>query len=237
MSIALGIDTGGTYTDAVLIEQPAECILAYAKALTTYQDLSLGIRTAIRTVLDERNHAAKPAEIELVGLSTTLATNAIVEGHGGRVCLLLLGYDPDLVQKYGFTQDFVTPDVVYIRGGHNEAGEETDPLDETAVREAILSGRDRVDAFAVSGFFSVRNPAHELRVRALVEELTERSDGLATPVTCGHELTSQLNSIRRATTTVLNARLIPLLRDLILTVRQTLDDVGIAAPLMIVKGG
>jgi N-methylhydantoinase A/oxoprolinase/acetone carboxylase beta subunit len=55
-------------------------------------------------------------------------------------------------------------------------------------------------------------------------------------VTCGHELTSQLNSIRRATTTVLNARLIPLLRELIVTVRHTLDDVGITAPLMIVKG-
>ena len=236
MSIALGIDTGGTYTDAVLIEQPGERVLAHAKALTTYHDLSLGIREAITTVLGGQERAIIPAAIELVGLSTTLATNAIVEGHGGRVCLLLLGYDPDLVQKYGFTQDFVTPDVVYIRGGHNEAGEETESLDETAVREAILSRCDRVDAFAISGFFSVRNPDHELRVRTLVEELTRRQDGLATPVTCGHELTSQLNSIRRATTTVLNARLIPLLRDLIVTVRHTLDDVGIAAPLMIVKG-
>ncbi len=236
MSIALGIDTGGTYTDAVLIEQAGERVLAHAKALTTYHDLSLGIREAITTVLAGQERSTKPAQIELVGLSTTLATNAIVEGHGGRVCLLLLGYDPDLVQKYGFTQDLVTPDVVYIRGGHNEAGEETEPLDETAVRAAILSRRDLVDAFAISGFFSVRNPAHELRVRALVEELTGRRDGLAIPVTCGHELTSQLNSIRRATTTVLNARLIPLLRDLIVMVRRTLDDVGIAAPLMIVKG-
>ncbi|GAK56695.1 hydantoinase/oxoprolinase [Candidatus Vecturithrix granuli] len=236
MSIALGIDTGGTYTDAVLIEQPDERVIAHAKALTTYHDLSLGIREAIMSVLAGKEHTTSPAAIELVGLSTTLATNAIVEGHGGRVCLLLLGYDPDLVQKYGFTQDFVTPDVVYIRGGHNEAGEETEPLDEAAVRAAILARRDRVDAFAISGFFSVRNPAHELRVRTLVEELTKRADGLATPVTCGHELTSQLNSIRRATTTVLNARLIPLLRDLIVTVRQTLDTLGIAAPLMIVKG-
>lgn len=236
MSIALGIDTGGTYTDAVLIEQPGERVLAHAKALTTYHDLSLGIREAITTVLAGQERSTNPAAIELVGLSTTLATNAIVEGHGGRVCLLLLGYDPDLVQKYGFTQDFVTPDVVYIRGGHNEAGEETEPLDEAAARDAILSRRDRVDAFAISGFFSVRNPAHELRARALVEELTRRTDGLTIPVTCGHELTSQLNSIRRATTTVLNARLIPLLRELIVTVRHTLDDVGITAPLMIVKG-
>ncbi len=59
--------------------------------------------------------STKPAQIELVGLSTTLATNAIVEGHGGRVCLLLLGYDPDLVQKYGFTQDLVTGCSLYPR--------------------------------------------------------------------------------------------------------------------------
>ncbi len=55
-------------------------------------------------------------------------------------------------------------------------------------------------------------------------------------MTCGHELTTKLNAIRRATTVALNARLIPTLRDLILTVRRMLDEAGVAAPLMIVKG-
>jgi N-methylhydantoinase A/oxoprolinase/acetone carboxylase beta subunit len=120
--------------------------------------------------------------------------------------------------------------VVYLRGGHDGMGNEVEPLDEAAAREAILAWRDQVEAFAVSGYFGVRNPAHELRVRALVEELT------ALPVTCGHELTTRLNAVRRATTTALNARLIPLLQELIATVRCALDEQGVVGPLMVVKG-
>jgi N-methylhydantoinase A/oxoprolinase/acetone carboxylase beta subunit len=126
--------------------------------------------------------------------------------------------------------------VVYLRGGHDGEGEEVEPLDEAAAREAILARSDRVEAFAVSGYFGVRNPVHELRVRALIEQLTASAGGQSLPVTCGHELTTRLNSVRRATTAALNARLIPLLRELISTVRCTLDDLGIVAPLMVVKG-
>ncbi len=228
MTVALGIDTGGTYTDAVLVDHASGEVLAGAKALTTRHDLSVGIGQAVAAVFD--GQAMSPAEVDLVALSTTLATNAIVEGQGSPVCLLLIGYDPALIRQYGFERDLVTRDVVYLRGGHDGMGNEVEPLDEAAAREAILARRDRVEAFAVSGYFGVRNPAHELRVRALVEELT------ALPVTCGHELTTRLNAVRRATTTALNARLIPLLRELIATVRHTLDEQGIAAPLMVVKG-
>ncbi|MDY7078956.1 MAG: hydantoinase/oxoprolinase family protein [Chloroflexota bacterium] len=236
MAIALGIDTGGTYTDAVLVEQTSGAVIAVAKALTTYHDLSIGIGEAVTAVFE--GETAALADVSLVGLSTTLATNSIVERRGSLVCLLLIGYDPTLIRQYSFEQELATHDVVYLRGGHDGAGNEAQPLDEAAAREAILARRDRVEAFAVSGYFGVRNPAHELRVRALVEELTAALDagGQPLPVTCGHELTSRLNSVRRATTTALNARLIPLLRELIATVRRTLDGMGIAAPLMIVKG-
>jgi N-methylhydantoinase A/oxoprolinase/acetone carboxylase beta subunit len=234
MTVALGIDTGGTYTDAVLVEHASGKVLAGAKALTTRHDLSVGIGQAVAAAFDRRaafhSRHMSPAEVNLVALSTTLATNAIVEGRGSPVCLVLIGYDPALIQQYGFERDLVTQNVVYLRGGHDGMGNEVEPLDEAAAREAILAWRDRVEAFAVSGYFGVRNPAHELRVRALVEELT------ALPVTCGHELTTRLNAVRRATTAALNARLIPLLRELIATVRRTLDEQGIAAPLMVVKG-
>ena len=228
MTIALGIDTGGTYTDAVLVDHASGEVLAGDKALTTRHDLSVGIGQAVAAVFE--GNGVSPAEVDLVALSTTLATNAIVEGRGGPVCLLLIGYDPALIRQYGFERDLVTQDVVYLRGGHDGLGNEVEPLDEAAARDAILARRDRVDAFAVSGYFGVRNPAHELRVRALVEELTDL------PITCGHELTTRLNAVRRATTTALNARLIPLLRDLISTVRSTLDEQAISAPLMVVKG-
>ena len=168
--------------------------------------------------------------MDLAALSTTLATNAIVEGQGSPVCLILIGYDADLIRQYGFEEELVTDDVVYIGGGHDIHGDEAGPLDEAALREAVLARQDQVEAFAVSGYFGVRNPAHELRAKELIEELT----GL--PVTCGHDLTTRLNSVRRATTVALNARLVPLLQELIETLRQTLATQAIAAPLMVVKG-
>ncbi len=228
MRAALGVDTGGTYTDAVLVDHESGTVLSAAKALTTRHDLAIGIGEAVTAVFDDQTIA--PADVRLVALSTTLATNAIVEGQGSPICLLLVGYDRELLEQYDFERELVTPNVVYLRGGHDGAGDEVEPLDEPAAREAILTWRDRVEAFAVSGYFGVRNPAHELRVRALIEELT------GMPVACGHELTTRLNSVRRATTVALNARLIPLLRELVSTVRRTLEGVGITAPLMVVKG-
>ncbi len=116
--------------------------------------------------------------------------------------------------------------MIYLAGGHDGLGNELAP----SMRRPRIGRRDQVEAFAVSGYFAVRNPTHELRVQALVEELT----GL--PVTCGHELTSQLNAVRRATTVALNAHLIMPLRELMTSVQETLTRFHIAAPLMVVKG-
>ena len=237
MTVALGIDTGGTYTDAALVEYPGKSsrdvdtgrVLCAAKALTTRRDLSLGIGAAIDAAFQQPG--APPAgEVCLVALSTTLATNAIVEGQGCPVCLVLIGYDRELIRQCGFESELVTADVVYVDGGHDIRGDEAAPLDVAALREAVAGAAGRVEAFAVSGYFGVRNPAHEDEAKALIEEWT----GL--PVTCGHELTARLNSVRRATTVALNARLVPLLRELIDTLRRTLAERGIAAPLMVVKG-
>lgn len=236
MTIALGIDTGGTYTDAALVDHQSGEVLAAAKSLTTRRDLSIGIRKAVGAAFADNGHAITPAAVDMVALSTTLATNAIVEGQGSPVCLLLLGYDESLIKARHFERDLVTQNVVYLRGKHNGQGDEVEPLDEDAVREAILAWQGQVEAFAVSGYFSVRNPAHEVRVRALIEEHTRRPDGTSLPVTCGHQLTTRLDSVRRATTVALNARLIPLLQELISTVRQSLQTLGIHAPLMVVKG-
>lgn len=243
MTIVLGIDTGGTYTDAVLVDLNAqnegdrESVVAHAKALTTRRDLSIGISAAIETVLD--NSTVEPVQIGLVALSTTLATNAIVEDKGGQICLILVGYDPELLHEFDLRRELAATDIAHIRGGHDGFGDEIAPLDEDAVREAIRARLGQVEAFAVSSYFSVRNPAHELRVRELVAEITAQAgDGFrpTVPVTCGHELTSRLNSVRRAATAALNARLIPLLQELISTVGRTLSGKGINAPLMVVKG-
>jgi len=224
MSILLGIDTGGTYTDAVLYSEN-QGVFASAKALTTKHNLAIGIANALEAIL-------KPglAKIELVSLSTTLATNAIVEGQGSPICLLLLGYPTNALQLAGLGEALGSDPVVFIAGGHTINGDEQTSLDLEATRRAILEYAPKVTAFAISGYFAVHNPTHELAVRELARQLT----GL--PVTCGHELTSNLNAPRRALTAALNARLIPFLQQLILSVKNTLEEKGISAPLMVVKG-
>jgi len=225
MRLALGIDTGGTYTDAVLVNYDTGEVLRGAKALTTKQDLSLGIREAMDRIL-----GADAPNICLVALSTTLATNALVEGKGAPICLLLLGYDPRLINDYGFKKDLATENYVFLPGRHDLNGVEEEPLDLDLTRRAILEWKDRVEAFAISGYFGTRNPSHERIVQKLVQELTDL------PTSCGYELTTRLNSIRRATTAALNAKLIPFLRSLMESVQEAMTDRGIDAPLMVVRG-
>lgn len=224
-SLAIGIDTGGTYTDAVLMDYDQGRILATKKALTTRHDLAIGILDALRGILP-----ANTEEICLVSLSTTLATNAIVEGRGAPVCTLLIGYEPIVTPGEPLASLLGTPRYALIGGGHTIDGEERQPLDLAAAAEAIRQHAPHVQAFAISGYFGTRNPAHEQAVQRLVAELT------SLPSTCGHELTQQLDALRRATTVTLNAKLIPLLRDLIMAVQASLHALGVEAPLMLVKG-
>ncbi|WP_282609253.1 hydantoinase/oxoprolinase family protein [Pelagibius sp. Alg239-R121] len=226
MAKLLGIDTGGTYTDAVLFSRE-DGVLASAKALTTKHDLSLCVGEAIGAVLEENQDGTK---IELVSISTTLATNAVVEGQGSPVCLLLIGYDKKALGRAGLGEALGKDPVVFIEGGHNAAGDEAAPLDLAAAKEAIEHYAPSVSAFAVAGLFAVRNPAHEIAVSELVHTLSGR------PVTAAHQLASNLDAPRRALTAVLNARLIPQLQDLILSVQNLLTERRIEAPLMIVKG-
>ncbi|MGD9307024.1 MAG: hydantoinase/oxoprolinase N-terminal domain-containing protein, partial [Desulfobacterales bacterium] len=163
MTIALGIDTGGTYTDAVLVNSQTGEVLSTAKALTTKHDLSMGIKETISAALNGDQKSVPPETISMVALSTTLATNAIAESHGAPVCLLLIGYDPELIRQYKFQHDLATDDIFYINGGHDIHGDEITPLDEQAAKAAIMKRREHVDAFAVSGYFGALNPGHELR--------------------------------------------------------------------------
>jgi len=227
--ILLGLDTGGTYTDAVLFD-PRKGVLASAKALTTKHNLSIGLQGAIEKVLPHLPEGVAPTEIALVSMSTTLATNAIVEAHGAPICLILAGYDAKALERANLKQALGSDPVVFIAGGHRPSGDEQAPLDLEAAKAAILQHAPKVAAFAVSAYFSVRNPEHELKLRDLIRTLTDR------PVTCGHELTSKLDAPRRALTCALNARLIPQLQQLIHAVAGILSDKGIGAPLMVVKG-
>ena len=228
MAILLGIDTGGTYTDAVLFDEQCGQVVAAAKALTTRHDLAVGIRRAAESVLERSG--ADPASIALVSLSTTLATNALVEGQGGRVALVLIGFDDAAASRAGIVDALRGDSCIRIGGGHDAAGRACEALDLAALDRGISDVEDSVSAFAVAGMFSVRNPEHEIAVRDRLRERTGR------PVTCGHELSSRLDGPRRAMTCVLNARLVPIIQRLLEAADRSFHVLGVSAPMMVVRG-
>ena len=177
-----------------------------------------------------RGPGVDPATIALVSLSTTLATNALVEGQGGRVGLVLIGFDKAAASRAGIVDALRGDPCIRIDGGHDAAGRACAELDLVALDRAISGLEASVAAFAVAGMFSVRNPEHEIAVR---DRLRERT-GL--PVTCGHELSSRLDGPRRAMTCVLNARLVPTIQRLLDAAERSFGALGVSAPMMVVRG-
>ena len=224
----LGLDTGGTYTDAVLLAGGRR-VVASAKALTTHWDLAVGIGEAIRSVLEALPGMSTRGNVQLVSVSTTLATNAVVENRFSPVATILIGFDAGMLARSGLQRDNAGP-VILIRGGHDASGEELEPLDEARLAAAVTESTVPVEGYAVAGCFSVRNPAHELRARQLIRMRSPK------PVTCAHELSFRLDAPRRALTAALNARLTPQIRHLIEALTEVLQAEAIDAPLMIVKG-
>jgi N-methylhydantoinase A/oxoprolinase/acetone carboxylase beta subunit len=228
MAYFLGVDTGGTYTDAVIVDEAADRVVGTAKSLTTRVDLALGIGRAIDAALLDAGIAA--ADIALVSLSTTLATNALVEGQGGRVALVFIGFDAGDLERGGLIEALKGDPVIMLDGGHGHTGAEKAALDLAALERAVAEIGDQVMGFAVASHFATRNPAHEVAARDLIRGVTGR------PVTCSHELSANLNGPKRALTAVLNARLIGMIERLVAASERHLASIGIAAPLMVVRG-
>jgi N-methylhydantoinase A/oxoprolinase/acetone carboxylase beta subunit len=224
-SLVLGIDTGGTYTDGVLLEYPSRRVLASYKSLTTKRDFAIGIESVIDGI-----NVDDPASIRMVSVSTTLATNAIAEGKGKRVALILIGYDPDLITTFKMEDRFATPYYHFFRGGHDLYGREQEELDLPAILARVTEIKGNIDAIAVSSYFSPLNPEHENRVLRAVSSIC------SLPVVLGHQLSTKLGSVERATTAALNASLLAVLQDFVVAVRRAMERRQIDAPLMMVRG-
>lgn len=217
MSLVLGIDTGGTFTDAVVIDLETKKIHAETKSETTHFHLIEGISKAIEQLEFDRFD-----EISYASLSTTLATNAIVEGRGCRVGLILMGFTPE--------REFPQCELREVPGKVDLHGTVIEPLDLEKTKDAIESLRGKVDAVAVSGILSIRNPEHEETVKQMVREI------LDIPCIAAHELSSVLGMHERTVTVVLNARLLSVIDDLLHAVKTALAQKGMNVPVMVVKG-
>ena len=224
MPLRLGIDTGGTFTDAVLVDDEKQ-IVAADKSLTTRFDLSVGIGDVVGKLPEDLL-----SSVSMVSLSTTLTTNSVVEDLGAPVCVLLPGYNEAQVKQSGLLDILPAQLVVLLEGGFDAVGKEQQPLDESTAREAILRLQDQCSAFAISSMFGTRNNSHENTLKSLVTDIT------GMPVICGYELASSLGAPRRALTAALNARMVPPVKELIASVAKILERHAIDAPLMIVKG-
>ena len=226
----IGVDTGGTYTDAAVIEARSHHVVASAKAITTKGDLAMGVAEAITQAVAKLPQGLHSTDISLVSVSTTLATNAVVEGHGSPVGVILIGFDAPMVERTGIARAFPGIPIEVISGGHDHNGHATAPLDTQALEDVLLRMTGKADAFAVASTFAVRNAEHEIAARDLIVSRTGK------PVTLSTELSASLDAPRRALTATLNARLISRVSTLIDAVNRAMAKLQITCPLMIVKG-
>ena len=224
MGIGLGIDTGGTCTDAVLYDFTQRRILAGAKSLTTKEDLALGIGAALDQL---------PVELlrrtERGALSTTLATNACVENKGGRAGLILIGGDRRVVEKNGNQYGLPSADHIYFLDAElAEDGTVRREPDWERFRQESAAFLKGLEAAAVVSYQGIRNPALEKQAQEILKKSGVRVIG-------GHELFWDRNYIRRGASTLLNARLLPVIDTFLQAVDRTLMEREIHAPMVVVR--
>ena len=225
----LGVDVGGTNTDAVLMNGTE--VVAWTKQPTT-ADVSSGVAAAIETVLAKAG--ARPATIGSVMIGTTHFANALVERRGldevgilrlaspsGEALPPLTGWPADLVPRIG-SHAFLLP------GGYEVDGREIAPFDEARVRDAVRELRRRdIHAIAITSAFAPINSAMEARAAAIVAEELPRAT-----VTQSHAL-GRIGFIERENATILNAALSSLAGHVIASFQAALHAIGVAAPLYI----
>ena len=185
----IGIDVGGTNTDATLIFDSK--VVAMAKTPTNHQDLFNSTKNALEKVLE---HYEGDAPIKL-HLSTTLSTNAIVEGTGMPTKVVAIPGPGVNLESLSFSFE-----ISELSGYVDHRGREVAPLNSGEVeslKDKLSSEREQ--ALAVVGKFSQRNPSQE---KQLAEELYEWHKGI---ISCGHRLSGRANFPRRITTAYLNA--------------------------------
>jgi N-methylhydantoinase A/oxoprolinase/acetone carboxylase beta subunit len=227
MRIGIGIDTGGTCTDAVAYDFETETLLAKGKALTTRENLSLGIGRALDMLPPELIR-----EASLISLSTTLATNACVESKGCRAKLLIFGLTDELIRRFNADVDYgFKYDSVRCVDTHGSAdGLIVDEPDWDALLLELGDWLSDADALSASELYSMNNGAPcEKRAKKLIEER------FGLPFVCASELTSELNVLTRGATALLNARLLPIVREFIEAALSDFAARECRAPVMVVR--
>ena len=223
--LRLGIDVGGTNTDAVILDA-ADQVLAKAKA-TTSVDATAGIGRAVRAVL--HNSGCPPASISHVMIGTTHATNAILERSKlGRVAVIRVAGPathmlPPMASWPDDLRESVEAGSIIIPGGAEMDGTDLYPLDVGSLR-AFFASLDRFDAVAIVSTFAPVTNRHEVRTRKAVIGLI----GQGIPIVLSSEVGS-IGLIERENATILNAAMARVAARVTRAVQHSIASRGIDA--------
>lgn len=226
----IGIDVGGTNTDAALLDSSLRCV--YKVKVHTTRDVNEGIVEAVRRLLAESGIQA--ADIRYAMLGTTHCTNAIVERkHLGRVGLLRLGAPattavPPLAGWDETLREAIGPHAYMAAGGYEYDGRTIAELDEEEIAALCRRMKGEVDAVAVCGVFAPVNAEQEKRTAAIVR----RELGEDMPVTLSCEIGS-IGLLERENASVLNAALLQVIAGVVQGFEEALNGFGIRAQLYI----
>jgi len=226
--IGIGIDTGGTCTDAVVYDFETKEILGAGKAMTTKQNLEIGIANALDTLPPELVEQA-----DSIALSTTLATNASLENKGARAKLLLIGFHKGMMShlqevfaSYGM-QDMAR----FIILEAKSEGVFSNPVDpdwEDLRRQCGTYFEDCDSVGIVQTYPRSNGGRFELTaLKILREELT-------IPVTISYDISSEIDVVKTCAGTMLNAMLIPLITEFMAAIGHVCERRGLNIPISII---
>lgn len=226
MKIGIGIDTGGTYTDAVVYDFEEKKVLSSAKSLTTKRDLSKGIIGALDGLDPELR-----AKAEVIALSTTLATNACVENKGGRAKLIFIGVDDSTMERVGRSYGFTAADGIFCcEGSGSFDGKILPNVDWNRLMKDTEEWIKDAEGLGIVEMYAMNNGA--VAEREAKERFAARCD---IPIVCGSELFSGTNSLQRGTGTLLNARLVPVITEFIAAIKTAMIQRELNVPIVIVR--
>ena len=241
MSYRLGIDIGGTFTDAILWDD-AGGAPRIAKVPSTPHDPSEGFLAAARQIVNAAGLTS--GEVELIVHGTTVATNAIIEGKTARTAFVTTRGFRDLLEIQRqirpslYDLQFEKPPPLVPRNLCFEVAERLDaggavlqPLDETEVQRIASALRQAgVASVAVCFLHAYRNPAHEQRAGAILRAALPQAS-----VSLSSEVAPEFREYFRASTTVVNAAVRPVVEQYLSAIEQRLRTGGFVAPLLVMQ--
>ncbi len=243
MRYRLGVDVGGTFTDLLLFDHTTGNFWRH-KTPSTPHDSSEGILNGVTTITSEAG--VDPGDIEFFLHGTTVATNAVLEGKGARVGLIVTEGYRDVMQiarsfvPGGLAAWIVWPkpqplaaleDTVTVKGRLDAEGREVRPLDEADVRTKLTQLRDAgVEAITVSLINAYVDGRHEKRIGEIANEVLQD-----VPVSLSHEVLPEMQEYERTLSTVANASVRPVVGKYISSLRTKLREAGVKGKLSLLR--